>query len=628
MNTNQKPYSEVPPYRIFSFSHQEPPTETIALSSYARASGSKNVGLIAVIEIEERWHYSRETSTNIWQNFIREYNRSPGQSTLTKFEEALRHLNQFIPEASQKLQHPINCCLVTVENNEIHFSTLGSIKVLLVRDHKMNDVSNAAKNASVQQFSSVTSGDLDEDDFLFCTNSALAKTIKGLPESTWQTKSLVDVIAAFSRNKNNFDTSRALIGTAIQYSSSDPFQQIYYWEKTEQRLPVRLPEIHAPKLDLKAAVQPLLGSIQNIISNLRKNKTKRDHPKKDSFQKQLLPYKAMLQNIPWRMVGGVVVLLMVIGGLFFRDQIFSTNSQVSSPTVTLLDELKNTSPELFLTTLSDKFTIEKYNALTNEEKSSLSDVASTHSVTIVSNPETASTLPSNILSIDATENRLALLDATGQIWNYQNDTLIKLDQTQLIQQPLEILAYNDSTTLITDKVGNIWFLGGDSPNQPKSLSLPTQLASNPKTLQKFGNNLYIHDTVSGKSYRVTNYQENIVAAPEYKLGQEAHSLNDWAINGEIITITNGAIQSYSRNTASDISASFNQISNSIPRITALEGSQFFYVANGKYVLQYSTTGQLNSTRFFANQGNFSDIALQNGQTMWLASEKNLYKISP
>ncbi|MFC1656611.1 hypothetical protein ACFL14_01425 [Patescibacteria group bacterium] len=141
--------------------------------------------LIFLVEILSPWFPSTEIGHAIIDTTIREYYKgSKYADTLTRFEEALKKVNEKLAEMASRgvndwIGH-INCSIIALKRNTLYVSHSGNTQIYLFRDKNLSEVTEdiSGKNSSpISTFITITNGSLSKGDKVLITNQKLLDTI-------------------------------------------------------------------------------------------------------------------------------------------------------------------------------------------------------------------------------------------------------------------------------------------------------------------------------------------------------------------------------------------------------------------------------------------------------------------
>lgn len=602
-NRNISPDSTFP-YRLFRFAHKKT-LQVVSNSWFAILSKDKTpIGLILSIDIPEQWHHARSGSTSLWQTFVREFNSHEGRPTIIRFEEALKELNKAVVKLSQKVEQTISVGAAILENNQIHFSTIGTSRVLLVRSGIFSDISSDAENSG-KQFSAVTSGDIDKNDWIFIGNQPFYEFASAEPDELWQSDSIKELSSEIlSRTHNPGESLNAVL---IQYFPDDPLQTTLYWEQSEKRYPIRLPQL------------PKISFTNNFKFEPPKIKINANIPKLPKFKigKPIIADKKKVG------IAAGIVLLAIVGSFI----LLRGNSGNDVQEVSVLQEFSEINPDNTLNYIIELLNSDRFNSVSSEDVQEIIRLAQQRGLNIVETPETQNELPDRIKSISIANNSVFAVDETGQLWEIDaNNQLIKIDHQFLISEPSSIVAFGPESLVVSDKIGNIWHYNGD-PEGPLSLTLPNAIGANPKLIARYSNNLYIYTPENGAIYRQLNFSGSITASsPQTRVPAAIDpQLLTWSVNGNfVLGASDNTIYQLSRTESQpfgqidwlDNSASVH--SQSIDRV---------FASTKQLLVDLRTDSSTNTQTVFWTNRHIADL-VTDGSNLWLAIDRSIYRLSP
>ena len=597
------------PYRLFRFAHKRT-LDSVSLSYFAVVSKDNHpVGLVLSIDINERWHHARQAATNFWQIFVREFNHSESRSTLIRFEESLKELNKAVIKTQEKVKQTISVVAVVLEGNQIHFSTIGTSRVLLLRTGKVNDVTTGSTRSG-NQFAAVTSGDLDVNDTLLIANQNLYEFTAAEPDDFWENNTVDELTKKIlSRTQNS---KQALNCVIIKYSPDDTIQTTLYWEDSEKHYPINLPKFSLPKIPKLSLPKISFSKIKGILSKVKKIKPIKFKP--SHLLRAIKPIYIY-----------IVAIVMAVGfgvsALTSRDNSPQNNPDEVTPVVERFSNTTANEQINFLLALAEAGGIKN---LTPEETTRLIEVAANNNIIVVIPTGKISELPENIVSISAFNGLAYLLDETGQLWQIGiNDQLKQIDHLIKISNPLSLVAYGEASLVANDTLGNIWYYNGDSAG-PTTLPLPANLSQGKKLIAKYLNNLYIFSEDKNAIYRQTNFGGKITTNSPYS---GVTSLGDskvwsWAINGDFIFLTNRSnILGMLRDkiTVNPFTAPYATANSKIT-----SEKELIAIKDRQLLTVYNVNGSLLWQKFYLTDEKITDVSLT-GNTLWFTIGNEVYR---
>lgn len=601
-------------YDIIRFDHKQRLTDRFLTSEIHHLSfQSRPIIFAIVVEIVNPWHPTSQLGQMILNNLIREFSRSQSNSLLGRFEQSLKFVNKYVEEVALKVHAPVSCAVALVENDQVHLASVGTGRLMLVRGDKLAFISN--KSAS-KTFSSVTSGDLRDSDWLCLANNGFADFIaETLPLENWDTSpsEIERLVKETAATQEKLSWSGVLIRPRFEQQAE---QRVVLWDEIEPVVPMKL-----PRIEWRAGSEKILTSLQSSLVATMSYL---------SSAKKLLPLeKVRLPKIrPFFVFAAVIVVLAIVWGInLSADRI--KGSKEEAPVQTLLATVEAASAETRVPTFMREYTSEKFSALADSDKQKL--VATLTSLGLTpKEPQLVSQLPSSIVAVDSFGADLAAVDSQGQVWVIKNGLSVQLEMTQKITNPLSIAAFSETMILVSDTSGNVWKLDG-SASQPTALSLPSALATGTKLLENYQNNLYIYNIEAQTIYRLANFNGELNGAAIYTRSEilSDKDLTDWSINGQIITISSlGQIRDLVRNTNGDLQVSLPTHDGEVFRLAADAATPTINTANGRLIYYYDAEGELIQTVFALIAGKVGDISINSDSpsTLWLTRDQDILQL--
>lgn len=586
--------------------------------------GHQTLTLLSVVEIVSRWNPARVTGAALPQTFARSFSRSQHHSILTKFEDALKNVNALLITDSAKIQSPVNCVLALVAENEVYFSTIGNAKVLLLRKNKLSTIeTNKELSVEDKTFVTVTSGELMADDWFFVSTNELAGVLHR--QASEELNLPIEGLEEKLRQLIELENSAAITGIAVRYTPDQAVERTIYLDEIESRLPIALPSFSAPRISLGdvsggfgRATETLRSIGSTIWNQLRRIPWRQGYNRLESFVPR---WRFRRLVIP--AVLAVILLLIIIS---VRGQLNAASNPNNSQISNLLTQVQALTPTESRNFLNTSLSQNQYNDLSADEQNQLGVLTRQQGLEITPLPPLVSELAAPVVTIDNLPGTadLFLLDQTGQLWRFQDQTIVKIEQKGLVGQPLSLAVLAENKIVVSDQIGNLWFFDG-SAEQPIALSLPTALATGGKLLQKFESNLYLYSLTDKSVYRVANYTKEVTDATLYTqpatltLG----TVNDWIITGDIIGVgETGIIQSFRRNALTKINQPSVETSGSF-RLAALADG--FVVINNRILTRYNATGQKQTEQILVSNDPITDTVFVNG-ALYLVAGNKLYSL--
>ncbi len=624
------------PYHVLRFTRAERLADRFLSSEiHPIESRGNNACIIVNLEIVDQWNYASQFGQQIVNTIIREYSRSQSQSDLVRFEQALKIANHTVTIALEKLNSPINCGVVLIIDHEIHFATIGNSKLLLFRNQKLSDISN--EGGESQLFSSVTSGDLSESEWLIGTNNTFASFLNNFNKEVWLEED-PEAVATQIIETAMPDNRETFAGILLCYRGDEPTQhQTVNWNNLEHVTPIKLPKLTLPQIDWSGITEKIakLGPVLNQgvrkisqaikkLAPIIKSGTKEISKSVSEFPQPNLPKITLSQAWRWQLMGLVIfVALLAFGVNVFLDRIRASREEAKVATLT--QEIAALPIGQRANFLNSKFDYEKYSNLAEEEKAAFATSLSEESIAVLDPGPVISQLPENIIAIDSIDDQLMVIDSTGQLWRWQNN-LAKIGQASLIQSPSSIVALSGDRTLVGDKTGNIWLFDG-KPDAPKVVSLPASIATGEKKIGKFSNNLYIYHAESRTIFRQANFGTELNSlksfiAPELLL----EPIVDFAINGDTVALDQTGMIRIIR-AGKPVGEGLKVGSTNILRVNAAdESDKIVFIADA--LLGFANeSGSLERLTFVIKPNKLSDLSIdQSGKNFWLAIGKEIYRV--
>jgi hypothetical protein len=595
------------PYRLFRFAHKRT-LDSVSSSYFAIVSKDNNaVGLVLSIDIDEQWHHARSAATTFWQIFVREFNHSESRSTLTRFEEGLKELNKAVVKTQEKVHQPISVAAAIFENNQIHFSTIGTNRVLLSRDGKFSDVTSGS-DKSGNQFAAVTSGDLTDSDAVMICNQNFYEFIAAEPDELWRHADATALAEEFLARAQN--TAEALNCVLIQYDADNPAQTTLYWEDSEKRYPISLPKVRLPKLALPAVALPKWPKKFQLKS-----------PRSINFSKIVEPFKSLKIKKVHLIIAGLVILAIVSTSLLSGR----ANQESPAPQQSLSDKFAGLGKDEFISQALAELSGNSQN-LSPSDLTEITQIAAAYGIEIIANPTPTSQLPATAVAADSAGNSLYIVDETGQLWQLGSTNQLKqIDHQFKVINPTALVAFKEDSVIISDNLGNIWFYQGKTAG-PTAIALPSKLSSGEKLISKFANNLYLYSRQQNAVYRQANFSGTISTSTPYfgltALGNTRPI--SWSINGDFLMVTNDKKIIGILREKITLQAIASPYATATSRISATD--QKIAVADGNLLTIYDSSGQLLKQSILISKDPISAIAATT-EGLWLTVGKDIIKLS-
>lgn len=588
---------------IIQLTQKERPADRFLASNVHELShGRKIISFLSVVEIVDAWNPARELGVSIPQTFVRLFSNSDHQSVLTKFEDSLKGINKLLGEARIKSASPINCVLALVAGDEVYLASVGEVGLLLLRNGRLSHLSADTKDGS-NEFTTVTSGELTSEDWLFVTNQNLGHLIEDLPIGE------ISLNASSSRQLETFleeqiglEDRRILAGCVVRFTPEAGELSTIFLDEVESRTPISLPKFSTPRLKLPKISLPALGPMFARTRELARRLTLRQ----------------------WLLVG--ISLVIIIALIIGVTRLGAGKNIPAAPTQTLVSEMVGLSESEVRSFANTKITPTAFNALSSADQTLLLNMLTVSKLSLSVLPKELSTLPNAVVAIDSPAgitNELYLIDTTGQLWKWQSQLLSKIEQKQLIIGPVSLAVLGATKIVVSDQVGNIWLFDG-STNQPQSLTLPTKLATGSKLLQKYKQNLYLYSLSDNQIYRVSNFDKDLNnAAVTTKTALISNApASDWAINGDIFTINaTGKLLNLRRN----VPVTTNPVLPGLAGPFHLAATETMMAkTDGRLIDLLDIASNQLAERIILTDEPITDIAANSSQGWWLVIKDKLY----
>lgn len=604
---------------IIRFDHKQRLTDRFLTSElHHLTTQNRQITIAVLIEIINPWHPTSQLGQIILNNLVREFSRSQSNSILGRFEQALKFVNRHIEDVIEKTHAPVAGAVALFEDGEVHLASVGAGKLLLIRNDTPTIVSGKSPG---QTFSSVTSGDLRETDWLCIANEGFAQFIEELPPEKFHVgaEELETTVREAAATQEKLSWAGIFIRPRFDKSG---VQRVVLWDEIEPVMPIKLPAFKL-NVDWGKAFEGIKGFFASFSQRLRTLTP----GKRPAVNLPKIPFgPSVLANK--RVLAMLIFALLVAAGIGAGVWQLRKNNQVT-PVQNLLTTVQAASVDNQLSTLIDNFSLESYASLSDEDKEALKTLLQNSQTQLVL-PTLITELPESIVDLDASANLVTLVDSTGQLWMLKTGPPVQVAQTQKIPLPISLAAFGENNIVVSDTAGNIWRFDG-SNTQPVALSLPNAIAQGTKSLEMYQNNLYIYLNDARTIYRVTNFTGDLAAASLYSRSETLPSepLADWAVNGEVIlATTTGTITDLLRNQRGNLNATLPRHDQTV-RLSAETSFPDIISSSGRLIFRHSAEGTLIKTLFIPLQENISGIHLDTADTsqVWLSSGKNLYRVS-
>lgn len=612
------------PYQIIRYQSRNKPSDRFIFNQTHHTSlRNKSVTLICCVEIANQWHSAREGTQTISTQLIREFNRNPSTSLITRFESCLKSLNETIISLRDKVDGQIDIFIAAVYGQEIHFSTIGSPKLFLVSGQGLSNIISESESKESRTFSAVTSGDLSDNDILICGSSGFKETLNKLSGFDW---------VIFDEQKLHNDLTSltdplklaAMSALLLKFDPTPPHQKTFYWEENEQRLPsLKIPHLKFrlkfPHLTVKnAAVLAFSQKVTKFFNN---------------FWSRFRPARARTETsgIPARRIWPIFVTIIFLIALGFGATLIRKNVTKSltsdPPPKTLVEELSQTTASDILTTLKEKYSLAAYDSLSDSQKTDWANLLLQRGISYLPLPTVTVEYPNPIIRTATFNNIIYALDETGQLWRWDGKVNLKIDQTALVVQPQDLALIDEQKIVVSDVTGNVW-LFSDQPTKPLSLALPTKLASGPKKLAVFGKNLYLQIN-DGTVYKVANFVDKLdTATVAVKAGIVPFTqISDWKIDGDYYFLsTTGRLVNVSKGKLAAVDLALAPI---LAPPQLLTTAQEIITASDQVIWRHQLNGTSIKTYFIGSDKPVGDLSyLSSGDVVvTLANKLYLLKLN-
>lgn len=598
------------------------------------AVAGREVVLVSLIEIANRWQTAIDLGNVIRQTFVKTFRESPQRSVLTKFESSLKAINAQLDQAAATVVEPIHCALAIFTDGQLYFSTINNGHILLWRRQKLSQITGP--HLASERFASVTSGDLKKDDWVVLGSLELRTLLKTNEDEDWNgedkpalLRELGNAIAPAGYDQ--------LAGIAVETSPE------YQFKNVQLTAPV------GPKAAATPAVAIWLGRIAYQFKKLAKFLPKRkapDHPITDEpAKKSEAAPPPSAKRFPYRgAIAAAAVIALIgagIGIIHYEFRKVGKVPTVVTPTIAAL--ITKAPAEQLFSFIEQNLTVDNYKHLSSTEREQFNKTLASHNIGLITDSAAQFTIDQPIAALDTTANNLYLLDATGQLWRAGTEAS-KMPQQALITNPVDLTAMSDNKIVASDQAGQVW-LYDNSNNQPIIIPLPPSLTQGPKLVGKYGSsNLYLYQTVTNTAYKVGGFIRDIF--PESLAPAEPNAeppappapfitgdilnfgaLADWLIPGDFYGATqDGVIKNFTKGAIGSFSVNYYQDNTPI-HLSATAKETEIAVARGKFISIYSTeTGEKISEKVIVTDSLISAVSLNPHGELLAATGKTIYKI--
>jgi len=254
------------PYDILRFDYKERLSDRFLTTYLHRFEMfSKPVAIIVLIEIINPWHPSSELGQKIINTLIREFLQGEAQSYLTRFETTLKQANRIIKESSLQIESPVSCLAVLLEADQVHCASIGTAKLGLLRHGRYSTILGT-KNSSTETFTAVTSGDMNQDDWLFIANEAFYSLLAEQNSQSWLLNDVASIGTKISQ-QNQLNKKRGLAGVLLHYETGkQTVSQTFLWDEASPSSRVR----SRPDFSRISANEsnPLVSTFKRVIGSI------------------------------------------------------------------------------------------------------------------------------------------------------------------------------------------------------------------------------------------------------------------------------------------------------------------------------------------------------------------------
>ncbi|QQG49990.1 MAG: hypothetical protein HZB70_00135 [Candidatus Berkelbacteria bacterium] len=603
---------------------------------HALESKGQNCVIAVTVEIDNPWHHAREYGRQIITALVREFVRAESSSNLIRFEQSLKATNSIIKQAKEKLNVPVNCVVALLINEEVHFAVAGNNKLLLWRNGDVTDATSGGLETE-EQFSSVTSGDLNEGEWLMLANKPLSHFLENNEQEIWSDDDS-EAISAAIVELSPVGERESFTGILLRYAPGKLHRELsVMWDTLEHLTPIKLPRFKFPNLPLSDTAAVVAGSsraswefVKKLISKIKERGSKR--AENSSFDLGSNGFKLPRLSLPKfnirsriQIIAAVIlVALIIVGVRTIVSRVNSTKEEQKAPN--LAEQLVATPVGQRILFLNDRFSLEEYNALSGDQKQTFAQALAAESVSPLILNDLVSELETPVKAIDSLNDVLAVVDTSGQVWLIKEGQAIKVEQTVKIADPISIAIVAEDRILVSDKTGNIWLLDA-TPSQPLTLPLQAAVSSGPKLLQKFNRNVYVYHQASNTIYRQVNFDKDLNGLKALlKDDLLTLALADFAINGRVVALdVNGKVSSFAAGKLES-----QQLTVPVQEgahLTSVETNSKIFVLSGGVLYIADDKGVLQQS-IFPLVDSVEDIVLDgSGKTLWLATGKKIYRFT-
>jgi len=629
-------------YDLIRFSRKERlPTSFVATDFHPIEGRNGECLMVTALEINSPWHHAREFGQQIITTLVREFVRSQSNSNLIRFEHALKLANHTISQAADKLGVSIDCAVALFIGEEVHFTVIGNCRLLLFRNGHLTDVT-ATDTAEPGQFSSVTSGDLANQEWLMAATEKTVGFLRAQDPEIWQ-EADADAIAAQLIEEAPALERNHYFATLVRFRTDRLGQsQTVLWDNLEHKTPIQLPKMTLPKINFSGAIAWLSETWVKLRA-LTKRKVRTaeqpavetanaDQPTTEIFEAGPSVI-SRLRSLPWPrvsrrslIIAAVVLVVLFVGYKVAAGRIDRAKEAVTEPTI--LEQLTQIPVANRQEFLAANFNFDRYAELSDAEKQTFAARVEESGAAFIQPTTVIAKLENEIVAIDGSATTLAALDNTGQLWVVRDGRVVKTEQSAFVKPALSVAVVNNERIVATDAAGNIWLFDGTTTGQPVALTQPSLLGTGPKLVQAYNGNLYIYATELKTVYRQSNFDKELSAPRSVgRFDQMTSSLTDWAINGAVVGLSEqGQVMAFQGGKVT-LNSSLAKVSPPL-HLASLETVPKLAALSAAFLIISDKTLASPSLRFLALKAPPTDLAINvTDSSLWLASGREIFKVS-
>mgnify|MGYP001602950705 FL=1 len=620
---------QILPYDILRFDYKEHLSDRFLATHLHRFEMfSKPVAIVVLVEIINPWHPASELGRKILNSLVREFLRTEANSYLTRFETTLKETNRAVQEALNQTKSPVSSVAVLLESDQIHSSGIGTAKLGLQRNGKLATIIGS-KNTYNENFATVTSGDMRKNDWLLIANDTFYSILAGLDSKVW----LDDEVTAIGTKISQLDqlnNDQKSAGVLLHFNADfSTINQLILWGESSP------PKSNRSRLDLLVinfgALTKLVVRLGGLISrtwrSLVKDHFRQDDPPPESNSTST----AKLLGLGKRYLPIILIFIVLAVGIWIGFQRFRDGQAGNSTKTSLYTELRDLPADKLLNGLVEKFTLDAYQSLDDEDKTELADLLKNQLIFLADEPATITDMPRDIVALETLNNQLLIIDSQGQIWVNNGSLLTQIAQRTLITDPVSLTAFDQAKIIATDTAGNIWRLDGTN-NQPLALTQESPMATGPKLVDNYQGNLYLTNLVSKTTYRVNKFAGDLAGVAIYNKAENLSLVakpSDIAINGKVlIADSDGLVVEFARNTVSKTKFQAPFVDGPV-KIAASEGATFTVLGSGRTIYLFDSNDAGVGTIFLVSNAKIADIVLDptSPTKFWVAAGSQIYHLS-